>query len=278
MIGGVHVCCPYGLERRDGSVTTWLLALIVLVAFVVESAAGFGGTVVSVSLGSQLMPVDDVLLRFLPANLVLSFVMVLRTWRLVDRRILLARIAPWMGGGMAVGVGIARVASPEVVKLVFAMFVLVLACAELRKASRARAAVDTNAALDAESGTELPRAVSLSALVGAGILHGMFACGGPLAVWVLGRDLPNKGPFRATLSALWLGLNAILVATYAFGGRFTLASGRDSGLLLVPLVGGLFLGERIHASLSPARFRVAVFALLAVSSLVLLVRSVAALF
>jgi len=247
--------------------TTLLLALVVLVAFVVESAAGFGGTVVSVSLGSQLMPVDDVLVRFLPANLVLSFVMVLRTWRLVDWRVLIRRVAPWMGLGMAFGTAAARVASPTVVKVVFAAFVLVLACMELNKARRPAGENDATASL--------PRLAAATALVGAGVLHGMFACGGPLAVWVLGRDLPTKGPFRATLSALWLGLNAILVGSYAFGGRLTAGSLRDASALLVPLVVGLFVGERVHASLSPARFRVAVFALLAVSSLVLLVRSLA---
>lgn len=246
--------------------TTLALALVVLVAFVVEAAAGFGGTVVSVSLGAQLLPVDDVLVRFLPANLVLSLVMVARTYRLVEKRVLFGRIVPFMGAGMVAGGLVARVASPGIVKVVFAAFVLVLAARELRAAS------SPSAAAPSEPG----RSAQVAALTIAGILHGMFACGGPMCVWVVGRALPEKGAFRATLSALWVVLNGVLVVSYAATGKLTGPSLRDSAILLVPVVLGLVVGERVHARLSPERFRVAVFGLLAVSSLVLLVRSLLA--
>ena len=100
-----------------------VLALVVLLAFVVE---GFGGTVVSVALGSQLLSVDDVLTRFLPANLLLSLVMVVRTFQLIDRRVLFTRILSWMRLGMIAGGQIARVTSPNAVKVAFAAFVLAL--------------------------------------------------------------------------------------------------------------------------------------------------------
>ncbi len=251
------------------------LCLVVLVAFVVESAAGFGGTVVSVSLGSQLMPVDDVLLRFLPANLLLSLVMVIRTWRHVDARTLFVKIAPFMGLGMIVGTIAAKVASPEIVKVLFAAFVLALAIIELRK-PQASTRADTPGQVEdsAPPAKPLSLAVSALALVAAGILHGMFACGGPLAVWVAGRDLPDKSRFRATLSALWLVLNGVLVVGYLVERKITVASGRDSAMLVVPLVVGMIVGERVHRSLSPARFRRAVFVLLGVAALVLLARSI----
>jgi len=239
---------------------------VVLVAFIVEAAAGFGGTVVSVSLGSQLMDVSELLLRFLPANLLLSAVMVARTRHEVDLRTLLVKIAPFMGAGMVLGAAVARAASPAIVKVVFAAFVLGLAAIELRKG-----------ATDRPPSGPLPFAVGAGALLAAGVLHGMFACGGPLAVWVVGRDLPEKGRFRATLSALWLVLNAALVAGYVVERKITPLSLRDSALLVVPLVLGIVVGERVHRSLSPTRFRRAVFVLLGVASLALLVRSLVAL-
>ena len=256
------------------------LCLVVLVAFVVESAAGFGGTVVSVSLGSQLMAVDDVLLRFLPANLLLSLVMVIRTWRHVDGRTLFVKIAPFMGIGMIVGTMVAKVASPEIVKVLFAAFVLALAGLELRKVPPREVENEGVLANEPSKGTPeadtkaLPLAVSAGALVAAGVLHGMFACGGPLAVWVAGRDLPDKSRFRATLSALWLVLNGVLVVGYLVERKLTVASFQDSGMLVVPLVVGMIVGERVHRSLSPARFRRAVFMLLGVAALVLLARSI----
>jgi len=239
-----------------------LLAAIVLVAFLVEAAAGFGGTVVTVSLASQLLPVDDVLARFLPVNVVLSAYVVLRHRRHVGARLLFARILPWMGLGVVAGFFVARAASPVWLKIVFASFVIVLSVLELwslaRKQPRASA---------------LRAPVAAAALLGAGVLHGLFACGGPLAVWVVGREVDDKGAFRATLSALWLVLNVLLVTALALDAKIAPPTLRDSALLLPALVVGIALGERVHARLSPERFRIAIFALLLISAAVLLVRS-----
>jgi uncharacterized membrane protein YfcA len=238
------------------------LALVVLVAFVVETAAGFGGTVVTVSLASQLMPVDDVLARFLPVNIALSAYVVFRHRRHVAGRLLLGRILPFMGSGAAAGFFLARTASPGWLKIVFASFVIILSVAELR-----------SLASDKPRAARLPAPLAAAALVGAGVLHGLFACGGPLAVWVVGREVEDKSVFRATLSALWLVLNVFLVAGFALGAKIHGGTLRESALLLVPLALGIAGGEWIHGRLSPERFRVAVYVLLLIAALVLLVRS-----
>ena len=46
-----------------------LLALVVLAGFTVESALGFGATMVTVSLGSMLAPVDSILAAFVPTRI-----------------------------------------------------------------------------------------------------------------------------------------------------------------------------------------------------------------
>jgi uncharacterized protein len=237
-------------------------SLVVLVAFLVEAAAGFGGTVVTVSLASQLLPVNDVLARFLPVNIVLSAYVVLRHRRHVAVRMLLGRIVPFMGLGAGAGFFLARAASPGWLKIVFAVFVIVLSLLELRSLASGK-----------PRSRPLPPPIAAAALVGAGVLHGLFACGGPLAVWVVGRDVHDKGVFRATLSALWLVLNILLVAGYALDAKIHVTTLRDSALLLVPLAVGIAAGEWVHARLSPERFRVAVFVLLLVAAAVLLVRS-----
>ena len=239
-----------------------LLAAIVSLAFLVEAAAGFGGTVVTVSLASQLLPVDDVLARFLPVNIVLSAYVVLRHRRHVARRLLFARILPWMGLGAVAGFLLARAASPVWLKIVFALFVIVLSTLELWSLVRRR-----------PRASALRAPIAVAALLGAGVLHGLFACGGPLAVWVVGREVDDKAVFRATLSALWLVLNILLVTALTVDAKIGVVTLRESALLLPPLAVGIALGERVHARLSPERFRVAVFALLLVSAAILLGRS-----
>lgn len=241
-----------------------LLAAVVLLAFVVEAAAGFGGTVVTVSLASHAMPVADILARFIPVNIALSLYVVVRHRARVSVALLGRRILPFMGVGLLAGVAVARAASPEWLKVVFGAFVSALSLLELVALARGSRAARA-----------LPRPVAALALVGAGVLHGLFACGGPLAVWVVGRDVEDKGVFRATLSALWLVLNLVLVTGFALDHRLSAVTLRDSALLFPPLFAGIAIGERVHARLSPSRFRVAVFSLLLVASVALVARSLA---
>jgi len=239
------------------------LAAVVLVAFIVESAAGFGATVVTVTLGAQLLPLDTVLAAFLPVNVVLSLVLVARNSRAIDRRLLARQILPWMGLGTAVGLVLARFRGAGWIKLVFAAFVIVLSVFELitlRRKSEERAA-------------PLPLPVAATALSAAGVVHGLFACGGPLVVYVVSRTLHEKATFRATLSALWLIMNVVLVATMVRDGSIGGASLLTSAALVPPLLAGIAIGDRLHHRLDERSFRVAVFTLLLVAAAVLLVRS-----
>lgn len=239
---------------------TWLFVLIVFVAFVVESAAGFGATVVTVTLGAFLLPLPVVLATFLPVNLGLSTYMTLRYHRFIDRDVLFRRILPLMGLGLVVGLALARLEKASWLKLVFAAFVVLLAARELL--SRGAAAPPASPT----SGRKRTAALLLT----AGVIHGIFACGGPLVVYYAGRTLEDKSRFRATLAALWLLLNLIVFASLVQQGTVHGSTLATSALLVAPLALGIVVGERVHARVSETRFRRGVFVLLLVAGLVLL--------
>lgn len=239
------------------------LLLFVFLGFVVEATAGFGATVVTLTLSAQLMPVHQTLALFLPINLVLSAYLLIRYWRSVDLDLLLRRMLPAMGLGMLGGLGLYELRDQLAIKVIFGLLVLVLAVLELWRMRRGAVAPEP-----------LPPWRARLALFGAGIIHGLFSCGGPLTVYVIGRENLNKGSFRATMSALWLILNVILELTYAADGLITAATLRQSALLLVPLGLGLLAGEALHHRMETERFRLGVFVLLALSSTTLLIRSV----
>jgi uncharacterized membrane protein YfcA len=110
-------------------------------------------------------------------------------------------------------------------------------------------------------------------LVLGGLIHGAFGTGGPMAVYVAGRQLTDKRVFRSTLSALWLLLNGVLVVTYALGGYLTVQSAKLSLVMLVPLLVGTVVGEWTHQRLKGRTFAMLVFAVLLVAGLALAVRS-----
>ncbi len=214
------------------------------------------------TLAAHLLPIEAILAVYLPVNMALSAYLAVRHHRTIAWRTLGAGVLPWMGAGVALGVGVARLSTASWLKALFALFVVALAAVELWRLRR-----------PGDAAPPLGRAARGLVLAAAGLVHGLFACGGPMAVYVMGREVPDKGAFRSTLAALWLVLNAALIASYASAGHITGSTLLAGATLLLPLALGIAAGEHIHASLSPRRFRIAVFALLLAAGASLLARS-----
>ena len=105
------------------------------------------------------------------------------------------------------------------------------------------------------------------------MLQGIYATGGPLLVYVVGREGWTKGQLRATLSTVWLLLNTLLVASFWFEGRYEPAVLLQVAALIPTLPLGLLIGEAIHARVDERRFRFALYGLLVVAALSLLAKS-----
>lgn len=238
------------------------LIIAVLLAAVAEATAGFGATIVTVTITAWFMDVRQVLALFLPVNLVMSVYLLVRYRALVDRRLLLRRVLPVMGLGTLVGIGVASRASAPGLKAAFGGLVAVLSAWELLRARQSGGAP-----------RPLTARMAALALLSAGLVHGVFATGGPLAVYVLSRETADKSVFRATLAALWTALNGGLILSYALKGEITGSTLSQSAVLLVPLLLGGVVGERLHAALPIRTFRLGVFSLLGVGGLSLLVRT-----
>lgn len=233
----------------------WLLGAIVLGAFAVEAATGFGATVIALSLGARLFPLDVLLPVLVPLGLVLSASIAWRERSHTDRRLLLRRILPLMGLGLVAGLALFERASNAALQHAFGAFVVAVAALELWR-RRAPAAARA-----------LPPAATGAALLGAGVIHGLFSTGGPLLVWALGRAPIAKRAFRATLSTVWLALGSALCAAYALRGHLDGRSLTATAALLPALGVALLAGERLHHRLDEERFRVAVYALLLLAGL-----------
>ncbi len=265
---------PRGESCETGSVLTATflgLAAVVALAFTVEATIGFGGTVIMVALGAFLVPIDWLLPAVVPLNIVLSSAIVARSWRAVDVRMLATRIVPAMLAGVPLGLVAFRVVPATWLSRTFAVFVIVLALAELRLEARARN-VDPE---DPPVATARPlaRGPALALLFLGGVIHGAFATGGPMAVYVASRTLGgDKTRFRATLSTLWIVLNCVLAGSYLAMGKIGRVSLVTSAQLAVPLVIGMLAGEFAHHRVPMRHFRRGVYALLAAAGVMLLVK------
>ncbi len=236
-----------------------VLAGVVLLAFTVEAATGFGSMVVALALGALWFEVPALLGWLVPVNLVLSAYLVVRGRAALDARFLTRRALPLMTAGLVAGSLLSRAVEVDWLAPAFGVFVVAVAAWQVREALGPQEAL-----------LPLPAAARVSALLGAGVIHGLFATGGPLAVFVSARELRDKAAFRATLSALWVVLNLLLLPRLVADGVLGRATLPVSAALLVPLGVGLVAGELLHRRLDERRFRVVVGGTLAVAGAVLL--------
>lgn len=231
------------------------LALCTFVAFSCEALAGFGGTVLALALGAEARPLGELLAILIPANLVLSAALLARHRAAVDWRLLGRRILPAMAAGLPVGFVVYRLVGRAGVPL-FALVVVALGALEALRLARPRTR---------------PRASTLLLWL-AGVVHGAWGTGGPLVVFVTGRHVDDARSFRATLAALWLVLNAVLVAGLVADGAVGARTLAQS-LVLVPVVlVALAVGELGAARLPARPFRAFGAALLGAAGLALLIR------
>ncbi len=78
--------------------------------------------------------------------------------------------------------------------------------------------------------------LSAALLVIAGIVHGIFVCGGPLLVGYLTTVLKDKSKFRATISSVWVVLNTVILFSDIHSGYWV----KPTEILLIPSVVVLF--------------------------------------
>lgn len=118
----------------------------------------------------------------------------------------------------------------------------------------------------------LSEAISLLVLVLAGVVHGMFVCGGPLLIIYASKKLKDREEFRVTLSTVWIVLNSIIMLSDIRTGYF------DSKLIvilvasIVVLFGAIALGNFVAKRLDNKVFMIITYILMGISGLSLLIK------
>lgn len=240
-----------------GEDLAWVAA-VVLLASSVQSALGFGASVIVVSLGALRVPIATLLPALVPISCLSTACVVLLDRAHVDRRLLLARILPIMAPGVVVGALLAERLADDVARRVYGALIVLLAAHALWRLARSRAAT-------LASSPSRPAGGGAGFIAAAGLVHGVFATGGPLLVYAVDRLGLGPRTFRATLAGVWLTLNLLLTASFALRGRLSVESATASLTLVPALLAGLAIGHRVHTRLEPRTLRALVLGLLLVA-------------
>ena len=261
---------PAGAPARLGAVMSVEPALlgfaaVIFLSYAVQTVTGFGSMLLAVTFGAHLLGIREIVTLAVPISMVQTGYIVWRHRDGIAWRLLLRRILPLMGLGMALGFSAFAGTESVWLRYGFAVMVLVLAARELWL--RVRASADPK-----RVARPMPAAASVAAMFGAGIIHGIYATGGPMLVYALGRESLSKHAFRSTLSAVWLVLNAGLLIGFSIEGRYAPAVGLDLLVLLPAVPLGVALGEWVHHRVDQRRFELAIFSLLIAAAISLLIR------
>lgn len=234
-----------------------VVAAIVLIAFATATMAGFGAAVIALTLGAHVEPIAWWVPRLLPVNVCLMGYILVRHRAHVEWSVIRRQVVPVMGLGMLGGFALSTQLEGDLVKTLFGLFVVVVAARELLGA----------AGVLKRAPGPMPASTRTFALLGAGLMHGLYLTGGPLLVYALSGAALPKTRFRSTLAAIWITLNSVLLVAYAADHRLTSATLQDSLLILPVVLVAMVIGEWAHHRVDEARFRVAVFGLLLLAGL-----------
>jgi len=239
-----------------------VFALVVVTSYTVQTATGFGGMLVAVTLGAQLMGIEEVIRLMVPLSFLQTGYIAIRHRDGIDWSLLLRRILPLMALGMSLAfLLLTQVRGPSL-GLAFGFIVLALAGHDLYLLRSAGTAI----------ARPVSRAASVVAILSAGVIHGIYASGGPMLVYAVGREGLSKKAFRSTISTVWIALNLVLVTRFLLAGAYDRTVALEV-LMLVPAVPlGILLGEWVHGRVDERAFKTVVLLLLIAAAISLIVR------
>ena len=239
-----------------------ILGCLVFFSYTAQAMTGFGSIVIAVTIGSLFFPIRSMLPVLVALNMPLCLWILYKQHQEIDYRFLLRQILPLMSIGVVIGLLVDRLIEGPLLRQIFGGIILAFSIRELLILfSKKEDSV-------AKRGWML---ISQFWILIAGLVHGIYASGGPPLVYALSKTSMSRQTFRATLTAVWLVLNGVLLGVYIGDGRFAYNESIQFLFLLPTIPVALWSGEKLHKRVSERSFRITLQGLLALSAAALLV-------
>jgi uncharacterized membrane protein YfcA len=239
-----------------------LFYAVVLIANIFQGITGFAGTVLA-------MPASLFLVGYGVAKPVLNvfgffsgIYVFAGNHSNVDTKVL-TKILLIMGMGVAGGILIKSLVDIHArwLYIVLGIFVSAVACYGLFAKKKEK-----------RTGSPVQNLLDGILLLSAGIIHGIFVCGGPLVITYLTNRLPDKTKFRATISTVWIVFNGVIMITDILSGAFTAPVIKELCIATPFLLGGMYAGSVLVQKMDQSFFMKLTYVLLLVSGISLLVK------
>lgn len=228
-----------------------LIGVAVLIAATVQTASGFGFSLLAVPVMSLMVPTELAVVIAATLGTTTSTGQAISERAHADRptvkRLLLSAMF-----GLPLGLVILDVATSRELKFVLALVIFTFIVVDLRGVTLERASTP----------------VDIVAGFIAGVLTTSLSTNGPpLAMALHARRLDPK-VFRGTIATVLSVAGVISLVMFAFTGHFSVDAGIAIAIAIPSMVLGFFVGHRLRPRLDPPRFRRMVTILLLITGVV----------
>eukprot|EP00928_Gymnodinium_smaydae_P050767 TRINITY_DN34332_c0_g1_i1.p1 TRINITY_DN34332_c0_g1~~TRINITY_DN34332_c0_g1_i1.p1 ORF type:complete len:264 (-),score=26.66 TRINITY_DN34332_c0_g1_i1:397-1149(-) len=231
---------------------TLLFVAYMICATTVQTMVGFGGGLIIMPLGMQLLPGADVMAAILAPNQVNNVFVVWKDRHHIQKDILFFQVLPWMASGLALGFCLQSVLTGTELKTGLGVFIIVASFSKLYELFVA-----------SDSSKAPPTRIPIIGVFAAGVIHGLYSTGGPPLVWALGRANLDRNTFRGTMAAIWVIVTLLQGLGLFMKGSFTL-SHLMLGVSLMPgTTIGTFIGSHLRNMLPERELRIFIYSMLA---------------
>ena len=233
------------------------LGVIVLLAHFLEGVTGFGCTVIALPFCIALIGVKTAV----PVLTILGWILALYIV-IIDRKSIVVEeyftILGYVILGLPLGIFLFAYLPEAPLKILLGVFMIIVAISGLVKSYWPAV---RNLNVDHRLGTIV---MNVLLLIG-GVIPGAFSSGGPFIVTYATKKLTDKSAFRATLSAIWLTLNSIIITTNLVQGNYGKEVFEILGYMIPFLLAGMILGNIAHKKIDGSTFTKMVYSVLLVS-------------
>lgn len=236
-----------------------LFFVVVLLTNIIQCITGFAGTVLAMPFSLMLVGFDTAKPILNILGIVASIGVVATNRKGFNKKEFL-KIIGIMLVGMALGFVITKTISINADVLYKILGCVVLAFVVI--------GIINSKAKD----KSIPNAIMLLVLICAGLVHGMFVCGGPLLVIYASDKLKDRQEFRVTVSSVWIVLNSIIMFSDIKAGYFNPRLFVLLGISVAILFLALWIGNLIFKKMNRKVFMIVTYVLMAISGISLLVK------
>ncbi|WP_029233490.1 sulfite exporter TauE/SafE family protein [Butyrivibrio sp. VCB2006] len=249
--------------------------IVILLSNIIQGITGFAGTILAMPFSIKLVGMDTAVpvLNFL--GLLSGIYVCAGNYKKINW-VVLKRVVVIMGISLFCGIHIKSSLSgnPKLLYMILGCIVLFVAIKGMIVSfiEKANKQSDNPSNEQRSKHSPLQNALLTLLLIAAGIVHGMFVCGGPLLISYMTRKLPEKASFRATISTVWIFLNGFLLVTHIFQGLWTPGVIKSGAISIPFLLGGMFIGGKLYSKMSQEFFVTLTYILLLIAGISLFLK------